>query len=204
VSVAELANIMLGLQRRGCHNINFVTPSHVVPQILEALGPAVEGGLRLPLVYNCGGYEFVETLRLLDGVVDIYMPDAKYADGAVAGRLSCAADYPERMRAALAEMHRQVGDLQMDERGIATRGLLVRHLVLPDGLAGTGEVMAFIASLSRDTYVNVMAQYHAGFRADEYPPLGRRLAVAEYREAVQETMAAGLHRLDERPLRVLQ
>jgi len=203
VTARELADTMLALQQRGCHNINFVTPSHVMPQILEALVPAIDGGLRLPLVYNCGGYESVETLRLLDGVVDIYMPDAKYADTEVADRLSCAPDYPERMREALAEMHRQVGDLQMDERGIATRGLLVRHLVLPEGQAGTAEVMEFIASLSRDTYVNVMAQYRPCYRAGEFPPLDRHPTREEYREAVEQTLAAGLHRLDERPLRGL-
>lgn len=204
VSAQELANIMVGLQRQGCHNINLVTPTHVVPQVLEALGPAIDAGLRLPLVYNCGGYESVDVLRLLDGVVDIYMPDAKYADSAVAERLSSAPDYPRHMMAALREMHRQVGDLQIDADGLARRGLLVRHLVLPEGLAGTRAVMSFIASLSRDSYVNVMAQYHPCYRAAQYPPLDRRTTVAEYRRAVQETLAAGLHRLDERPLRVLQ
>jgi putative pyruvate formate lyase activating enzyme len=196
----ELANMMLRLQRGGCHNINFVTPTHFMPQILEALGPAIEGGLRLPIVYNCGGYESLAALELLDGVVDIYMPDAKYADSEAAERLSRAPDYPERMRAAIAEMHRQVGDLVINERGLAQRGLLVRHLVLPEDLAATAEVMAFLASLSTDTYVNVMAQYRPCFRAGEHPPMDRRITMKEYREAVREALAAGLHRLDERPL----
>ena len=199
VSATELANMMLELQRRGCHNINFVTPSHVVPQILAALGPAVEAGLRVPLVYNTGGYDSLKTLRLLEGVVDIYMPDAKYADAEVARRFSGAADYPAVMRAAIAEMHRQVGDLQIGADGIATRGLLVRHLVMPEGLAGTPEVMRFLASLSEDTYVNVMAQYRPCHRAGEYPELGRRITREEYNQAVQAALDAGLHRLDDRP-----
>lgn len=199
VSADELANIMLGLQERGCHNINFVTPTHFVPQILAAVDLAAGRGLNVPLVYNTGGYDSVETLRLLDGVVDIYMPDAKYADGEVAQRLSGAADYPEIMQAALTEMHRQVGDLEIGADGIARRGLLVRHLVLPGGLAGTREVMSFLASLSRDTYVNVMAQYRPCYRAHDYPEINRRLTVEEYREAIRAALDAGLHRLDDRP-----
>ena len=137
VSAQQLADSMLELERLGCHNINLVTPTHFVPQILEGLVIAAQRGLEVPLVYNCGGYESVETLKLLDGVVDMYMPDAKYSDGQVAARLSGATDYPDRMRAAITEMHRQVGDLQIDRRGLARRGLLVRHLVLPNNLAGT-------------------------------------------------------------------
>lgn len=203
VNTEDLANIMLRLQRQGCHNINFVSPSHFVPQILEALAPAVEGGLQVPLVYNTGGYDAVETLRLLDGVIDIYMPDAKYADPEVAEELSGAADYPRVMREALAEMHRQVGDLQIDDRGIAQRGLLVRHLVLPEGLASTEDVMRFLASLSEETYVNVMAQYRPCHEAFDHPRISRRITREEYREAVQATLDAGLHRLDERPLAML-
>ncbi len=199
VFTAELANMMVGLQQRGCHNINFVSPSHVAPQILAALGPAVEAGLSVPLVYNTGGYDSLTTLQLLDGIVDIYMPDAKYADAEVAKRLSGAADYPAVMRAAIAEMHRQVGDLRIGPDGVATRGLLVRHLVLPEGLAGTPEVMRFLASLSEDTYVNVMAQYRPCYRAGEYPELARRITREEYEAAVQSALDAGLHRLDERP-----
>lgn len=203
VSAAQLANMMVGLQRRGCHNINFVSPSHFVPQILEALGPAIEGGLNVPLVYNTGGYDALETLRLLDGVIDIYMPDAKYADPAVAKRLSGAEDYPRVMRAAITEMHRQVGDLQIGDDGVARRGLLVRHLVMPGGLAGTPEIMQLLASLSEDTYVNVMAQYRPCYRAHEYPEIARRITRREYQEAVQAALEAGLHRLDERPPAVL-
>ena len=203
VTAGELANIMMRLQRQGCHNINFVSPSHFVPQILEALVPAVEEGLKLPLVYNSGGYDTLATLRLLDGVIDIYMPDAKYADPEVAEVLSGAPDYPDVMRAALTEMHRQVGDLQIGDDNVATRGLLVRHLVLPEGLAGTAEVMQFIASLSANTYVNVMAQYRPCHEAFEDTRISRRITREEYREAVQATLDAGLHRLDERPLAML-
>ncbi|RLC60371.1 MAG: radical SAM protein, partial [Chloroflexi bacterium] len=161
VSKEELAYMMLSLQTKGCHNINLVSPAHVVPQILEALEIAVKSGLRLPLVYNSGGYDSVETLRLLDGIVDIYMPDMKYSDEKTAEKLSGVENYPAINRAAVKEMHRQVGDLQIDDDGIAQRGLLVRHLVLPHGLAGTKEVVNFLASeVSPDTYVNIMAQYH--------------------------------------------
>ena len=203
VNADELANMMVGLQRQGSHNINFVSPSHYVPQILAALAPAIEAGLELPLVYNTGGYDSADTLRLLDGVIDIYMPDAKYADPEVAGRLSGAPDYPQVMRSALAEMHRQVGDLVIDADGVARRGLLVRHLVLPEGLAGTAEVMQFIASLSTDTYVNVMAQYRPCHEALDHREISRRISREEYRDAVQATLDAGLHRLDERPLAML-
>lgn len=197
-NAAQIADIMLRLQDQGCHNINFVTPSHVVAQILAALPHAIEGGLEVPLVYNTGGYDSVDTLKLLDGIVDIYMPDAKYADEGVAAELSDAPDYPEVMKAALTEMHRQVGDLETDARGIARRGLLVRHLVLPNKLANTAEVMEFIASLSTNTYVNVMDQYRPCYRADEFGDINRRLDREEYREAVEAAHAAGLDRLDSR------
>jgi len=195
-SVRKLAEMMLDLQRMGCHNINFVTPTHQVPQILRALPLAVEGGLQVPLVYNCGGYESLETLRILDGVFDIYMPDFKYADFEAAKRYSNAENYPEVAKAALQEMHRQVGDLVMDRRGIARRGLLVRHLVLPNDLAGTGEVVRFLAELSEDTYVNIMAQYRPCYRAHEHPSLARRPTREELESALQLARAAGLHRLD--------
>ncbi|MFQ6096234.1 MAG: radical SAM protein [Armatimonadota bacterium] len=199
----RLADMMLGLQEIGCHNINFVTPTHVVPQLLEALDIAAARGLRVPLVYNCGGYESIEILRLLDGVFDIYMPDAKYADPDVAKRLSDAPDYPEVMRAAITEMHRQVGDLQVDERGVAVHGLLVRHLVLPNGLAGTRDIMRFLASLSENTYVNVMAQYRPCYRAHAVPEVNRGPTREEFREAVQMALDAGLTRLDERRMRLI-
>jgi len=202
VSKEELACIMLSLQSKGCHNINLVSPTHVVPQILEALEVAVKSGLRLPLVYNSGGYDSVETLRLLDGVVDIYMPDIKYSDEKTAEKLSGVENYPAINRAAVKEMHRQVGDLQIDEDGIAQRGLLVRHLVLPHGLAGTKEVMDFLANeVSSDTYVNIMAQYHPCYEAFQFPSLSRRTSAVEFQEAVALARQAGLNRLDQpRPL----
>ena len=196
VSTRELAQMMLDLQRMGCHNINFVTPTHQVPQILRALPAAIEGGLQVPLVYNCGGYESLETLRLLDGVFDIYMPDFKYGDAEVAKRYSKVENYPEMAKAAFREMHRQVGDLVVDRRGIARRGLLVRHLVLPNNLAGTAEVVRFLAELSKDTYVNIMTQYRPCYRAHEYPPLARRPTQAEFQEVFRLARDAGLHRLD--------
>jgi len=194
-----LAAMMLKLQVEGCHNINFVSPSHVVAQILAGLLIAVEAGLRLPLVYNTGGYDSMTTLRLLDGVFDIYMPDVKYAEEATARKYSKVKDYPAVNQAAVKEMHRQVGDLTLDEQGVARRGLLVRHLVLPNGLAGTADIARFLAQeVSRDTYINVMDQYRPCYRADEYPDLNRRLTPAEYEEAVRAVQAAGLWRLDER------
>jgi putative pyruvate formate lyase activating enzyme len=196
VPVRRLAEMMLDLQKMGCHNINFVTPTHQVPQILRALPLAVEGGLEVPLVYNCGGYESLETLRILDGVFDIYMPDFKYADAEAAKKYSNVESYPEVAKAAFREMHRQVGDLVMDRRGIARRGLLVRHLVLPNNLAGTGEVVCFLAELSEDTYVNIMAQYRPCYRAHEYPPLARRPTREELEGALRLARAAGLHRID--------
>ena len=197
VQPEEVASMMIDLENMGCHNINFVSPSHVVAQILAAVAIAAEAGLRLPLVYNTGGYDSLAALQLLDGVVDIYMPDMKYSDTKIAQRLSKAKDYPAVNRAAVKEMHRQVGDLVIDERGVAQRGLLVRHLVLPDGLAGTVEVAHFLAEeISRDTYINVMTQYHPSYKANEHPPLDRRITPKEYAEAVAACRAVGLHRFD--------
>jgi putative pyruvate formate lyase activating enzyme len=205
ISTERIAAMMLGLQVAGCENVNFVSPSHVVPQILAAIAVAAEQGLRLPLVYNSGGYDALHTLRLLDGVIDIYMPDMKYSDGAVSERLSGIRDYPERNRAAIKEMHRQVGDLQMDECGVARRGLLVRHLVLPDGLAGTADIARFLAEeLSPDTYLNVMDQYRPAFKAArkdvaaelDCSGMCRSPTAAEYQEAVAAVRAGGLWRLD--------
>jgi putative pyruvate formate lyase activating enzyme len=197
ISFEALSNIMLTLQSYGCHNINFVTPTHQVPMILRALEIAIDRGLKVPLVYNCGGYESIETLNILDGIIDIYMPDFKYADPEPAMRYSKAKDYPSVARAAIKEMHRQVGDLVMDSRGIALRGLLVRHLVLPEGLAGTEKIVKFLAEeISADTYTNIMAQYYPCFQADEHPPLDRRITNEEYRRAVKAARDAGLRRLD--------
>jgi putative pyruvate formate lyase activating enzyme len=193
----EIAKMMLALEERGCHNINLVTPTHVVPQILEALEIAVGLGLSIPLVYNCGGYESVETLELLDGIVDIYMPDMKYSNERNARRFSGVKDYPEVNRAAVKEMHRQVGDLQIDRQGVARRGLLIRHLVLPGGVAGTEGVVSFIAGeISRNTYLNVMAQYYPAHRAFNLPALSRPLRNEEYLEAVNIAREHRLERLD--------
>jgi putative pyruvate formate lyase activating enzyme len=190
---------MLSLQAAGCHNINLVSPSHVIAPILEALDLACARGLRLPIVYNTGGYDSPEALALLDGVIDIYMPDMKYSAAATARRLSKVSNYPEANRVAVTEMHRQIGDLVLDKDGIAQRGLLVRHLILPEGLAGTREVVRFLAEeISPNTYLNLMAQYRPAFRAHEFPPLDRPITAAEYEEAVEMAQAAGLTRLDGR------
>ena len=199
VSVEVLASMMLQLQQRGCHNVNLVSPTHQVPAILSAITLAAEKGLTAPIVYNTGGYDSVETLGILDGAVDIYMPDCKYSDNATAQRLSGVKEYADRNREAVAEMHRQVGDLVCDERGIAQRGLLVRHLVLPNDLAGTAEVMKFLASLSRNTYVNIMAQYRPCYRAMEFEELSQPVTASEYGRAVSQAREAGLQRFDERP-----
>jgi putative pyruvate formate lyase activating enzyme len=197
VGTEQLADMMLDLQNRGCENVNLVSPTHVVPLVLHALDLAAAGGLSIPLVYNTGTYDMLETLELLDGVVDIYLPDAKYADERTAQELSGVSGYPALMRQALTEMHRQVGDLALDERGVATRGILVRHLVLPADLAGTAETMSFIAEhLGTDTYVNVMAQYHPCHEAHAHPEISRRVTALEVAAAVETARAAGLRRLD--------
>ena len=197
VESQRLAAMMLRLMKLGCHNINFVTPSHVVPQILQALVVAVGQGLNIPLVYNSGGYDSADTIKILDGVFDIYMPDFKFWEESWAASFCRAPDYREQATAAIREMHRQVGDLVMDNAGIAVRGLLVRHLVMPNGLAGTREVMTFLAgAISPDTYVNVMAQYHPCGKAAEYPMIDRRITPAEYAAAIREAVAAGIKRLD--------
>ncbi len=197
VNREELKNMMLRLQEQGCPNVNLVSPSHVVPQILQSLSRAAAEGLSLPLVYNTGGYDSLETLKLLDGIVDIYMPDMKYQDTDVAERLSAASDYPEVNRAALKEMHRQVGNLKTDNNGVAEQGLLVRHLVLPGQLAGTIEAMNFLAeNISTDTYINIMAQYYPAHKAAEHPPLNRRVTRKEIHQAVKAAHEAGLHRID--------
>ena len=194
-----LARVMLNLQDQGCHNINFVSPSHVIVQIMEALPMAMEGGLRIPLIYNTGGYDLPETIRSLEGVVDIYMPDVKFSDGAVAEEFSGAPDYPLICRQALSEMYRQVGDLRLDEAGVAWKGLLIRHLVLPDRLAGTEETFAWIVGhLSKNTYINIMDQYRPCGTVHGHPSLSRRITAGEYDEALQTAKRYGLHRLDQR------
>ncbi len=197
----KLARLMLDLQRQGCHNINFVTPEHVVPQIIEALPPAIEAGLRLPLVYNTSAYDSMESLALMEGLVDIYMPDFKYWDGEMARKYSRAPDYPEVARRTIREMHRQVGDLVLDENGLARRGLLIRHLVMPDDIAGTREVMRWIASeLSPNAYVNVMPQYYPAGKVSrrEFAEINRRISAEEYELALDAAWQAGLKRLDHR------
>jgi magnesium chelatase family protein len=191
----ELVDMMLRLERAGCHNINLVTPSHVVPQILEALPLAVEGGLRLPLVYNTGGYDCVETLKLLRGVVDIYMPDFKFWDPGAAKVFCNAPDYPDRARAAIREMHSQVGDLVTDSRGVAVKGILVRHLVMPEDTCGTAEIMSFLASeISPDTSVNIMDQYYPCYRACEDRRISRRITRGEYARALSRLRMPGSRR----------
>ena len=195
----QLASMMLQLQNAGCHNVNFVTPSHVVPQILAALEKAIEEGLSVPLIFNTGGYDNVETLKILEGIFDIYMPDFKFWDPEIADATCKAKDYPEMARRAIIEMHRQVGDLEIDEAGIARRGLLIRHLVLPSGLAGTREIMKFIAKkISSNTYVNIMPQYRPCGRASEMEELSIRLSADDYNNALQAAEEEGLTRLDSR------
>ncbi|MBW1701059.1 MAG: radical SAM protein [Deltaproteobacteria bacterium] len=199
VEPEQVAAMMLHLAERGCHNINFVTPSHVVPQSIEALVLAIEQGLEVPLVYNSGGYDDKETLQLLDGIFDIYMPDFKFWDGKWAERFCNAPDYREIAMDAIREMHRQVGDLVMDNEGIAVKGLLVRHLVMPKQVAGTGKIMEFLAKeISPDTYINVMDQYRPCGSADQDEFINRRLTSQEYRNAVDAAIKAGLTRLDPR------
>lgn len=194
VSAERLGGMMMELQRRGCHNINLVTPTHYVPQILAAIDAAAERGLHIPILYNTSGYDTVETLRLLDGVVDIYLPDAKYADDAVARRLSGFVDYTRHNRAALLEMKRQVGArLQADGEGIAVRGMVVRHLVLPNGLSQSPDVLHWLAeNLGTDLYLSLMAQYFPAYRAVGDSELGRRITPEEYGEALATLKAEGL------------
>jgi putative pyruvate formate lyase activating enzyme len=199
VDSIRLADIMLVLQSSGCHNINLVSPTHVVPQIMEAVMIAAQNGLRLPLVYNTGGYDSLACLKLLDGIIDIYMPDMKYANANIGLKYSKIRNYPHVNQIAVREMHRQVGDLQINEQGIATHGLLVRHLILPNNIAGTSEVVRFLAEeISRNTYLNLMDQYHPCFNAHLYTRLNRPINTQEYQTAVRLAHEAGLYRLDKR------
>ncbi|MGB9703474.1 MAG: radical SAM protein [Candidatus Micrarchaeales archaeon] len=196
VSFEELANMMLQLQRMGCHNINLVTPTPQVPQIVKALSIAIRKGLRIPLVYNTSSYDNVEILKLLDGICDIYLPDAKYSNDEIAFKYSNAPNYFEIMKQAIKEMHRQVGDLVIDENGIAKRGVIVRHLVLPNGLAGSREILEFIAKeISKNTFINIMDQYTPYYKAFEYPELSRRITSKEYFEVLQIAKELGLKRI---------
>jgi putative pyruvate formate lyase activating enzyme len=197
VNKEELACIMLSLQSEGCHNINLVSPTHVVPQILEAVELAVESGLHVPLVYNSGGYDSVETLKILDGVVDVYMPDMKYDDEETGRELSGIGNYPDVNKAAVKEMYRQTGDLRVNKEGVAQSGLLIRHLVLPHGLAGTKGIVRFLSKeISHNTYVNIMAQCRPCYKALQIPGLERRISPIEFREALSFAREVGLSRLD--------
>jgi putative pyruvate formate lyase activating enzyme len=199
VEPRELADMMLELQAKGCHNVNLVSPSHVVAQIIGAVSDAAARGLRLPLVYNTSGYDSLEALALLGGIVDIYMPDMKYGDSALARKYSKVRDYVEVNRAAVKEMHRQVGDLVLDENGIAQRGLLVRHLVMPNGIAGTEQVLSFLArEISANTYLNLMDQYQPYHRAGDFPELARPITPDEYSAVLAGAARHGLARLDRR------
>jgi len=203
VSDEELAEMMLSLQRRRCHNINLVTPTHVMPNILGAVRIALQKGLRLPLCYNTSGYELTEMVKLLDGIVDIYLPDIKFMDGLEAQRfnLAAAVDYPQMAKESTVEMHRQVGELIVDARGIALRGLMIRHLVMPNRVAGTRELVQWVAAnLSTKTYVNIMSQYRVEFMAFNFPQIARAITSEEFVEAVQWAKEAGLTNLDERTL----
>lgn len=196
ISSAELAKIMLGLQESGCHNVNLVSPSHFVPQFLKALAAAGKKGLNIPVVYNTGGYDSVKTLALLDGVVDIYMPDIKYGDDEQGRKYSGVDRYFSVAAEAVKTMHRQVGDLLVDEDGIAVRGLLVRHLVLPENLARTDKVAKFLAEeVSENTYINIMDQYNPAYKARNFPELNRPITAEEYRQALEYAKKAGLKRI---------
>ena len=194
-TIEELASVMLRLQSLGCHNINFVTPTHFTPQIVHALILSIEKGLEIPLVYNCGGYESGETLKLLDGIIDIYMPDIKYSNNSKAEKYSNASGYWEIVQSAVKEMHRQVGDLKISKRGIAQRGLLVRHLVLPNDIAGSQKVIDFIAGeISINTYLNIMDQYHPAYKANQHDELNRTITKAEYSSVISYAQSKGLFR----------
>ena len=196
ISLSRLGRIMLSLEHRGCHNVNLVSPSHVIPQVIAGLFWAAERGLSIPIVFNTAGYDALRGLKLLDGLVDIYMPDMKYADSETAERLSAAPDYPEVNRESVKEMHRQVGNLKLDERGLACRGLLVRHLVLPGGLAGTGKIVQFIADeISPETYTNVMGQYYPAYRAHEFEDLDKPTTRSDLRSALKMARGVGLRRV---------
>jgi putative pyruvate formate lyase activating enzyme len=197
ISDQRLAEEMIKLQKKGCHNINLVTPTHYVPNIVSAIQKAIPLGLRIPIVYNTHGYEKQETVQLLDGIIDIYLPECKYMDSEQAGKYSAEAyNYPHHAKLALKEMYRQVGDLKLDSGGIAARGLIVRHLVLPNRIAGTEEFLKFVAeNLSKTTYINIMNQYQPEYKALEYPEIARRIKKSEYAEALKLAKKYGLTRL---------
>ncbi|WP_163338099.1 radical SAM protein [Desulfopila sp. IMCC35008] len=199
VDAKTLARLMTDLQRQGCHNINLVTPSHIVPQLLWALVYAIDEGLTVPLVYNSGGYDKLDTLHLLDGVVDIFMPDFKFWDGETSAAFMQAPDYPEVARSAIIEMQKQVGDLVVDKNGVAERGLLVRHLLMPSGMAESREIFRFLAQqVSANCYTNIMDQYHPCGKALEFHELSGSISAVHYEEMVQAARSSGLRRIDSR------
>jgi len=199
IEVKTLAEVMLDLESRGCHNINLVSPTHVAAQIIKAVYLAAQQGLRSPLVYNTGGYDSLSTLKMLDGIIDIYMPDMKYSRAIVGEKYSNIPDYPLINQLAVKEMHRQVGDLVLDQQGIAERGLLIRHLVLPGNLAGSRDILSFLAEeISLNTYINIMDQYRPAYLAQRHSEINRRITLDEYRGVVDEAIKLGLNRLDKR------
>ena len=196
IAVSELANAMLQLQKLGCHNINFVSPTHFAAQIIQGVEIAANRGLNIPLVYNTGGFDTVETLQMLEGIIDIYMPDIKFFKEDAALKYLRVKGYPQAVKDAIKEMHRQVGDLKIDENGLAYRGLLVRHLVMPGGLAGSEEIMRFLAEeVSPHTFVNIMRQYHPSHLSHRFPEINRRITRQEYAKAVNAAREAGLDRV---------
>jgi len=195
VTLEAYAMLMVKLQKMGCHNINFVTPTHYAPRIVSALDLAVERGLEIPIVWNCGGYESIEVIKLLEGIVDIYMPDVKYSSNVHAKKYSKAPGYFAVVKEVLKEMHRQVGDLELDDRGIARRGLLIRHLVMPDNVAGSDKILRFSAhEVSKKSYVNIMDQYHPCYKADHFPEINRPISASEYEEVLMMATELGLER----------
>jgi putative pyruvate formate lyase activating enzyme len=194
-SYNQLATIMLELQKKGCHNINFVTPTHYVPHVIKALSSAIDMGLSIPIVFNCGGYESLEVIRLLEGIIDIYMPDIKFLDPTIASRFCKAENYPEVVKSVILEMQRQVGDLSVNNDGIATRGLLIRHLVMPSCGDDTKNILRYIREeISPNAFVNIMSQYHPCNKAGEYPEIARRITSREYRDALDYAREIGLVR----------
>lgn len=197
VTIKHLAEMMIILQQKGCHNINFVSPTIWVPQIIKALAKAIDGGLNLPLVYNTGGYDSVETLKLLYGIFDIYMPDIKYSNDKIGEKYSLAPNYWTQVQKAVKEMHHRVGDLIINKNGLAKKGLLIRHLVLPNNLAGTKKIMRFLAEqISKNTYVNIMAQYYPTNKAYQYPEISRRITNEELNQALKIAKNLGINHLD--------
>jgi putative pyruvate formate lyase activating enzyme len=195
ITLAQLAEAMISLQHLGCHNINLVTPTHFTAQIVEALSIAIDRGLSIPIVYNCGGYESIETLKLLDGLIDIYMPDIKYSDNRYSLKYSGARNYWDVVKSAVVEMHRQVGDLKINTLGIAEKGLLIRHLVLPNDIAGSKKVVDFIANeVCKNSYVNIMDQYRPAFKSSQHQELNRHITNDEYENVVSYALSAGLQR----------